>query len=112
MQKEIKCPTCGKMFVKKHKCQKYCCRECQRQVAYDLYKNVYKSVNENIKSGNNNVKKVYKKPSDKKCSKCKYTVLIDGQFCCDYLNIFGKRRGCEYGDKCTKFEKRGRMYRL
>jgi hypothetical protein len=56
--------------------------------------------------------KRYKWPSDKKCSKCKYSVLIEGHYCCDYLNIVGRMRGCEYGDKCTEFVKRGRMFRL
>lgn len=47
----------------------------------------------------------------KKCDRpCKYrssTPVLNG---CDYMYLTGKRRGCEAGKKCTRFEKgeRGR----
>lgn len=45
----------------------------------------------------------------KKCNRpCKYrssTPVLNG---CDYMYLTGKRRGCEAGKKCTRFEKGSR----
>lgn len=100
MAKKKNCKYCGKEFVAKS-CEKYCSKRCRKDFE-----------NEKAKKERDAKLKQYKWPSDKKCSKCKYPVLIEGHYCCDYLNIVGRMRGCEYGDKCTKFEKRGRMFRL
>ena len=42
------------------------------------------------------------------CRKCKYAGHIDGMTCCDYILINKKRRGCYGGEKCDKYENRGK----
>ena len=47
-----------------------------------------------------------------KCSevghKCRYSCMSNGvYFCCDYLCMNGKRRGCDPED-CDKYEPKGR----
>jgi len=42
-----------------------------------------------------------------KCSRCKYRTTIGGdlgQVVCYYIANTGKRRGCPFGEECTRFE--------
>ena len=40
-----------------------------------------------------------------KCDRCKYHTYFDGyEVICYYIVYTGHRRGCPFGDKCTKFE--------
>lgn len=45
----------------------------------------------------------------KQCDRpCKYRSNSPGTNGCDYMYLTGKRRGCEAGKKCTRFEKGNR----
>jgi uncharacterized C2H2 Zn-finger protein len=35
---ELKCPECGKLFIQRHKLQKYCNFECTQRVGWRNYK--------------------------------------------------------------------------
>ena len=52
----------------------------------------------------------YKAKRSKRCSKCYYGERADSQYVCMYLvmNPEHKRRGCEAGDKCTRFKAKGK----
>ena len=48
----------------------------------------------------------YKAKRSKRCSKCYYGERADSQYVCMYMviNPEHKRRGCEAGDNCKRFE--------
>lgn len=53
--------------------------------------------------------------ADTNCVTCFYSMqltMLDGgiYYACDYLGKTGKRRPCEYGDKCTVKVKRGKKH--
>lgn len=58
--------------------------------------------------GRRYVKTVQKLPSDKRCRNCYYGERAEGRYVCMYIVIHPDhhRRGCEAGDKCTKWEPR------
>ncbi len=35
------------------------------------------------------------------CKGCAYAVRLSGDWCCDYLNLTGRRRPCPPGEECT-----------
>lgn len=45
--------------------------------------------------------------NSEKCKTCKYKAGEDAMYKCNYITIVGHSRGCEPGNKCTKY-KRGK----
>ena len=52
----------------------------------------------------------YKAVRSARCSKCYYGERADSQWVCMYIVIDPehRRRGCQAGDKCTRFRKKGK----
>ena len=45
----------------------------------------------------------------KRCEQCEYSGTVAYEVpCCDYCFKTGKMRGCPAGDKCIRFERKGK----
>lgn len=47
--------------------------------------------------------------NSKKCKTCKYRAYHSEIYSCDYIFITGHSRGCDPGNKCTKYKKGNRI---
>ena len=52
----------------------------------------------------------YKSKRSARCKKCYYGERADSQWACMFMDLdpSHERRGCEAGDKCTRFKERGK----